>query len=63
MHPVVAAYRTLSRGVDGVNQMALHEAGWPPDDMGPRSVCVRAPERGCEGVRNLPAIWTLQGDP
>ena len=23
MHPVVAAYRTLSRGVDGVNQMAL----------------------------------------
>ena len=23
VHPVVAAYRTLSRGVDGVNQMAL----------------------------------------
>ena len=23
VHPVVAAYRTLSRGVDGMNQMAL----------------------------------------
>ena len=23
MHPVVAAYRTVSRGVDGVNHMAL----------------------------------------
>ena len=38
------------------------EAGWPPDDMGPRGACVRAPVRGCECVRNLPAIGTLQGD-
>ena len=28
------------------------EAGWPPDDMGPRSACVCAPVRGCECVRN-----------
>ena len=40
----------------------VDEAGWPPDDMGPRSACVRAPVRGCECVHNLPAIGTLQGD-
>ena len=38
------------------------EARWPPDDMGPRGACVRAPVRGCECVRNLSAIGTLQGD-
>ena len=63
VHPVVAAYRTLSRGVDGVNQMALQmRQVCPPDDMGPRGACVRAPVRGCECVRNLSAIGTLQGD-
>ena len=63
VHPVVAAYRTLLRGVGWCEPDGpADEAGWPTDDMGPHSACVRAPVRGCECVRNLRAIGTLQGD-
>ena len=46
VHPVVAAYRTLSRGVDGVNQMALQMR-----QVGRQMTWVTRCVRSCSGTR------------